>query len=154
MLSHCLVGLVSYCSNASGTKWYVDDSPHLVKNIFFLALSFFLHVKQKNKQFQFFTQGHTCVNRKTEIFFLVLFFFVFVKQKYKQFSKKSKKNFSFHAGAHLRKPTQGHTCVNCKTDFKRIFFFKKKWHLPNQKDTLEVAKFFNCPIEQGKNIFF
>ena len=34
MLSHCLVGLVSYCSNASGTKWYVDDSPHLVKNIF------------------------------------------------------------------------------------------------------------------------
>ena len=34
MLSYCLVGLVSYCSNASGTKWYVDDSPHLVKNIF------------------------------------------------------------------------------------------------------------------------
>jgi hypothetical protein len=31
MLSYCLVGLASYCSNASGTKWYVDDSPHLVK---------------------------------------------------------------------------------------------------------------------------
>jgi len=34
MLSHYLVGLVSYYSNVSGTKWYVDDSPHLVKNIF------------------------------------------------------------------------------------------------------------------------
>jgi hypothetical protein len=52
MLSHCLVGLVSYCSNASGTKWYVDDSPHLVKNIFehlfnyepLLLLFSFLHV--------------------------------------------------------------------------------------------------------------
>ena len=31
MLSYCLVGLVSGCSNASGTKWYVDDGPHLNK---------------------------------------------------------------------------------------------------------------------------
>jgi len=31
MLSYCLVGLASYCSNASGTKWYVDDGPHLNK---------------------------------------------------------------------------------------------------------------------------
>jgi hypothetical protein len=49
------------------------------------------------------------------------------------FKKKAKKNFSFHAGAHLRKPTQGHTCVNCKTDFKRIFFFSKKVALAQPK---------------------
>ena len=61
MLSHYLVGLVSYCSNASGTKWYVDDSPHLVKNIFehlfnyepLLLLFSFLHVL-KVKQVKIF----------------------------------------------------------------------------------------------------
>ena len=47
ILWYYLVGLLSYCIYVSGSKWYVDDSPHLNKNILtsFWWIIFYLFLK-------------------------------------------------------------------------------------------------------------
>jgi hypothetical protein len=71
MLSYCLVGLASYCSNASGTKWYVDDSPHLEKNIFLTSyqINHLFWVERKTRKFHLFLWFDIFSKKLVQIYF-------------------------------------------------------------------------------------